>query len=396
MSWTGAGIGAAIGTLFGGPIGAGVGAAIGSMIGNDDEENIGEEYEKLKLKIKRTTLEFEDGSRGNFFVLHIKGDLLVPTNDYEVKTIVEIFDTTDEVEKLVYTNEEAYNGRKDGTFCIEGENTIPYEATSLDTDVEQIMIDSLIFPRKGERKLFFKYTIIDKSTGKKIKILTKQKIYYNSIDGYENMQEDRPKIERLIIKLAFIMSSIDGDIDASERKVIASIGQRMLEEDYPEEEWSNNKNRINNYISSTYKAAKDKKLNAQKVLNEVNKLCTIDVKYLMFDTCLDVAAADGIADKGELELAHYMGQKLELDKNEYIKMIEKKLPINIHNEEAIEDTFERNLGITHGMSSQEIGEILKKEFKKWNQRVAHSDASKREQAEIMVHKISELRKKYRD
>lgn len=409
MSWL---IGAAIGFLLGGLIGAVIGAVIvGGIVGfiravirgfregltgDDNEEEAAEEkHKKLKLKIKRSALELEDGTRGNFFVLHVKGDIIVPTNDYKVKTIVEIFDTTDAVEKLVYTNEEAYNDRKDGTFCIEGENIIPYEATSLDTDVEQIMIDSLILPRKGERKLFFKYTIIDSLTGKNIKVLSTQKIYYYNIAGYQDIQENTPLIEELSIQMAFYMSSIDGNIDTKEGKVVSAFGEKILEVDYTDEQ-EENKKRINGYISSAYKAAKNKQLNIQELMNKVNEICTIDIKYIIFDTCLDVAAADGVADKDELELAYYMAQKLELDKNEYMKMIEKKLPINIQNEEDLAHTFEKNIGITPGMSSQEIGEILKKEFKKWNQRVAHTDSNKREQAELMLHKISELRRKYKN
>ncbi len=395
MSWTGAGIGAAIGTLFGGPIGAGVGAAIGGMIGNDEETST-EEYKELKLKVKQKQLELEDGSSGEFFVLHIKGDIEVPHNDYEVKTIIQIFDITDDADgKAVYTNEEAYNDKDDGTFYIENKTSIPYEVSTFDIDIEQILIDGLILPRKGERKLFFLYTIVDDKTGTEIAALIKKKKYHNLTDGYEDMQEYMPIIEELSIQMAFYMSSIDGNIDTEEGKVVSDLGKRILEIDYADEQ-EKNKKRINGYISTAYRDAKNKQLNIQELMNKANEICTIDIKYLMFDACLDVAAADGVADKTELELAHYMGKKLELDKNEYTKMIEKKLPINIHNEEDLEDTFEKNLGITPSMSHQEIGEVLKKEFKKWNQRVAHSDASKREQAEIMVHKISELRKKYKN
>lgn len=396
MSWIGAGIGAAIGTLFGGPIGAGIGAGIGSMIGNDDkEEYVEEEYEKLRLRINHTTLEFEDGSSGDFFVLHIKGDLIVPTDNYEVKTAIEIFDITDEIEKLVYTNEEVYSDNKDGIFYIENEETILYAVTSFDIDVNQIMLNSLIPPRKGKRKLFFKYTIIDKLTGKKIKILTNQNFYDNTTDGYEDMQENMPLIEELSIQMAFYMSSIDGNIDIKEGKVVSAFVEKILEVDYADER-EENKKRISGYISSAYKATKNNQLNIEELIKKVNEICTIDIKYIIFDTCLDVAAADGVADKDELELAYYMAQKLELDKDEYTKMIEKKLPITIHREDDLKHTFERNLGITSSVSNLEIREILKKEFKKWNQRVAHTDPKKRDQAEKMLHNISELRKKYKN
>lgn len=399
MSWIGAGIGAAIAILFGETIGAVVigvviGASIRAMLGkNNKEVYIVKEQTKLKLTVVKSGLDFEDGSRGNFFILKIEGTLAAPSDDYKVKTIIEIFDTTDEIEKIIYTNEETYSDGNDGVFFIERESTIPYEITSFDNNMaEQIFIDSLILPKKGERKLYFKYSIIDGTTGKKIRVLFKSRTHYNSMDGYEDAQEKRPTIERLMIKMAFVMSSID----ASERQVISNMGRRMVEEDYPEDEREKNKKRLNNYIISAYEAAKDKKLNAQEILNEVNILCTMDVKYLMFDTCLDVAAADGVADKYELELAYYIAEKLDLDPKEYTKMIEKKLPITIHNKDEIEHTFEKGLGIISSMSNQEINEILKKEFKKWNQRVAHVDPSKREQAEKMLHKISELRKKYKN
>jgi len=213
-------------------------------------------------------------------------------------------------------------------------------------------------------------------------------------DGYLDILEKRPQIEETAIKMAFIMSSVDGNLDMIECKEVGNIGRLFLEE-YPDEEKDEAKKRINGYISSSYVKAQLGKLDIDKTIDEINSLCNNSIKNEIFKYCLKVAAADGIADKKEIDLAYYMSDKLNLEKEEYKKQLDKLLPITMQEKSVLKNTFERTIGIEQGMSKIEITNILKKEFKKWNQRVAHSDSTKREQAELMLVEISELRKKYK-
>ncbi len=154
MTWIFGVIGFFIGFIMG-PVGAVIGAIIGWFIGAgiNDEEDIEEDidYKELKLKVKQRALDCEDGNKRNFFVLSFDGVITVSYDNCDVEYIIEILDITDGGEKSVHVIDG--NGVNNRLY-IQKEETIPYKATSYDNiEIEHLLIDSLIFTRKGERKL---------------------------------------------------------------------------------------------------------------------------------------------------------------------------------------------------------------------------------------------------
>ncbi|RLA69755.1 MAG: hypothetical protein DRG30_09845, partial [Epsilonproteobacteria bacterium] len=320
------------------------------------------------------------------FKVKLKGTIEVPYNDCDVNVVLVIDDITNSEEETVGIYEDGH---------AQYETTIPYDFTEYDNiSFFEVPTDALKFPRKGYRRLKFSFGLMDKSDDNIYFEAEKELFFSVEEDGYLDILERRPQIEEVAIKMTFIMGSIDGTIDIVEGKEIGNIGKLLLE-DYSDDEKDEAKKRINGYISSNYAKAKSGELHIDTTINEINNLCDISTKHEIFEFCLKVAAADGVADKNEVDLAHYMADKLELDKDEYRKQFEKVLPVTMQEKSVFKNTFEKTLGIEPGISKIEINNILKKEFKKWNQRVAHSDPAKREQAELMLIEISKLRKKYK-
>ncbi len=351
-----------------------LGMALGISIAEDEELS----------KNKPTNTLVVSARKAGFFTIKIDGNIESLNTYKNTKQIIKITDTTDDDKVIVYTN------------------TSPFDTSNLIGELECIPRENLNLVQ-GKRKLQFKYTIVDITSGETIKTLSATKTYTTLVIGRKSTQKKQSKkvkqivtSDELMIQTAFYMSNIDGNIDELEGKTITTLGKKLLENKNSKDQYVKNKDKINTYIKNAQKDVKNNSINIDKVLIEINKKCTLEEKNFLFETCLYIAAADGVTDKSELDFINYLVRKMDLNKPKSKSLIEKILPTNEDNKKKEDKKFAKSLGITSGMSNQVILEILKKEYRKWNQRVGLSDSSKREQAESMLHKISELRKKYRN
>ena len=214
-------------------------------------------------------------------------------------------------------------------------------------------------------------------------------------DTKDKPTEELLTVEELMIQTAFYMSNIDGNVNEKEGKLITSFGEKLLKKKSSKEDYLRNKEKINGYIKNAQKDVKNNRVNIHNVLAEINKKCTIDEKKFLFETCLYIAKADGAANNSELKFVKSLVKNMCLNKVESKIMIEKILSTDSSQKEN-EKKIEKSLGISSNMSNEAILEILKQEYKKWNQRVGLSEPAKREKAEMMLHKIAELRQKYKN
>jgi len=203
----------------------------------------------------------------------------------------------------------------------------------------------------------------------------------NNNNNNKNFDESLETLDKLMIDTALYMSFLD---TANNKKEIILIAKYF---NLP-------RLKLHKYGQKIKKDMNNNSSYIIEILLKINNLTDEEKKYSIFKLCLNVAAADGIADKKEIDLANLMAKKLSLDPTRYKKMIKEILPITMYREDQIEEILEAALGIQKNMSDEEIRKILMQEAKKWRSIASHSDAQKREQAEKMIHKTSELRKKY--
>ncbi len=278
-------------------------------------------------------------------------------------------------------------------------------------DFFQTLIEPYLWDFVGSIILFF-MTIL----GTFIGVIVGTSLAYNVSDGLDNQdveeddntpyqsdsesshkskQKHRNISDELTITVAFYLSSIDDETSPQEGKVITSLGKKLLKKSSSEEE-QEAKDRINGYIKSAHKSAKNNTINIDRVLKKINKEFTLNEKNFLFEECLYIAAADGVTHENEIDFLKYLIETTYLNRSKSKYLMEKILPININGKERANRELEESLGITSNMSKHTISSILKREYKNWNQRVGLSDLIKREEAEQMLYKIAELRKKYRD
>ena len=91
-----------------------------------------------------------------------------------------------------------------------------------------------------------------------------------------------------------------------------------------------------------------------------------------------------------MALLKNLAQWLEVDMNRFREMVEKILPISMHevrDEEVI-------LGVSADMSRERTRQQLNREYSKWNSRVTSSNPEIQRQADQMLKLIAEARSAY--
>ena len=117
-------------------------------------------------------------------------------------------------------------------------------------------------------------------------------------------------------------------------------------------------------------------------------------KYDAVELCLDVMAADGIADPAEMLMIRNVADSLGLDMHEIEKMRE-KVTLNLSAELTSEEGMESLVGIEVNWDKAQKTKHLRMEFQKWSNRLnSLSEGEEREAAQSMLNNIAILRKKY--
>ena len=108
------------------------------------------------------------------------------------------------------------------------------------------------------------------------------------------------------------------------------------------------------------------------------------------DLCLCVVQANGVATLKELTLLNNLARWLEVDGTRFRSMVEKILPVCMHEVEDIEVI----LDISPDKSKNQTRRQLNEEFRKWNARVTNFDSKIQVQAGHMLKLITDARSKY--
>jgi len=354
---------------------------------------IAEERRKnaFKVKVESSTVEGDEFD-WDVFAVKMKGIIDGPHDNFKAKNIVTIMDVTDG-EQPVFSLLEEYQRPDSRIFWFESDVfTLPYQDTIINdwtiaSNVPKLFLE---FPRTGQRKLKFTVFVVNANTDT---ILAEESVkitYTNTDKGYLDKIEDRERFEEMVIQSAMLVSASDGDVDEAEANVVKQWVKRRLsgyKDEYKDEE----KSRLNGYIKKASDALSVNRLTLSSILRDVEDIASEGEKYELLEVCLDVARADGKADPSELKIVNEIAEYMSLDQKKYRAMIQKSLPVTMHTTGGYDESM---LGIKPGMANKEVKQILRKEYQKWNARVASSDPEVREQAQKMIDFIAKTREKY--
>ncbi|MCK9304438.1 MAG: TerB family tellurite resistance protein [Bacteroidales bacterium] len=341
---------------------------------------------KFRIRV-RTTQESIEGVLFNLFVVEMCGMINAPYANYNSTEELLAFDVTDGDKKPLISAIDVFQLTETVAFGFVSNRPIPYTST-IASDwiyVVKIPIDVLTPPRKGYRKIRFIYQLVGTNAS------ATTEIRHEFLDeGYLDAVDKRREFDALAITLAFAVCASDGEVNPKEAAVIKEwISKRV--DIASEQEQESLKTLLNETIRESFDNFKQGINISYSSLSEaLKKVSSAAERYEVLELGLQVAAADGIAEKEELELLDELAGLLDVDHDKFRAMRDKHLSVAIMSADVLVDV-DSLLGLRSDMSIAEKKEHLLAEYKKWNQLVEHNNSEKREQAKAMLNIIAQKR-----
>jgi len=256
------------------------------------------------------------------------------------------------------------------------------------TAVAQISPEWFVLPRQGRRELRFDISIVSRSTGEPLADGTCTGGFENIEIGYLDIDDNIQRAKTLAVGLAFSVGAANNALQEPEINVIhgwvrtnfgsgdASEGARLELEQA-----------LRKTAAFFHRGGH---LNLEEICKEIVEIAPMVGRLDIMDLSLRVAGAKGQVTAADLNLLKDLAQWLQIDRSRLRTMVEKTLPISMHQSE---DT-EMILGVTTEMSKDEVRHQLNREYAKWSSRVISSDPSIRKQADQMLNLIADARTQY--
>ena len=291
-------------------------------------------------------------------------------------------------------------------FCYRADlGRLPNRLTTLSdwTTVAHLNIDWLIFAHKGKRVLRFSTSVLSGppprllpairlagesedagagQSGREIAHAESLFVYENPAFGYIDLQENFHRTKSLAVALAFAVSAADSKMYHAE---IQAIKQWAIANLLPSGAIDTKLEDALDYTVGFFQ--KGNQLDIYKVCKEIVEITPLSERYDILDLCLRVARAKGTVAAEELTILKDIATWLEVDMDRFRTMMEKVLPVNIH---QVKDA-KVVLGLTCEMSKEKTRRQLNRQYRQWNSRVTNADPEIQAQADQMLSLIAEAR-----
>ncbi|OHB73846.1 MAG: hypothetical protein A2Z25_10280 [Planctomycetes bacterium RBG_16_55_9] len=330
------------------------------------------------------------------FSVELCGSIQAPRDRCRASITVSLTDVTDESPSPVqaWINQGAGpDGPRMSAFCRRVElGRLPQRLTVLSewTAVARIRIDSLAFARKGKRNLELEATISSADDGQVLSCTRCTFAHDNPALGYMDLQENADRTKVLAVALAFAVGAADNELCDCEIELIEDWARdNILANSERADEKDTRK--LEKVLSRTVAFFRDgNKLDTSKICMEIVELAPVAQRYDILDLCLYVARADGFVAAEEWALLKDLAGWLEVDAEKFRLMMEKVLPIHMHEVKDVETI----LGLTSDMTGEKARRHLNREYSRWNARITNSDPGVQSQADQMLRLIMEARGQY--
>jgi len=339
------------------------------------------------------TKQQEGGCVFDAFNVQIGGIIRAPADMHYTTLQILITDATDEVHdaKPVHSRLKQWQLQDSPIFCYNADlGRLPQQATVLSdwTDVAQLHLDWLMFPHKGKRNLNCTTSILSRRNGQELASATCAFTYDNPEFGYIDLEENVQRTKTLTVALAFAVSAADRKLYNCELELIKSWAKSNLDVSQASDKA---RHKLEKALNRTVAFFSDgNQLDNYKICKEIVEIVPLAERYDILDLCLHVAQANGVAAAEEMALLKNLADWLEVDTNRFRNMVEKILPVGMHetrDQEVI-------LGVSADMSKEKTRQQLNKEYNKWNSRVTNPDPEIQNQADQMLKLIAEARSEY--
>lgn len=346
----------------------------------------------LNCRVQLTRMK-EENQIFDAFIVEIAGTIHALTEMLHTTLQISIADVTEDAHnpKPVQSRIKQWQMKNSSVFCYCADlGKLPQQDTVLSewTPVAKLHLDWLSFPHRGNRNLRFYISILSHQSGHELASAVCSFGYENMEYGYVDLQNNIQRSKTLAVALAFAVSAVDGKIYVCEVELI----KRWARENFDLSQASQKeRQKIEKALNKTVAFfSHGNQLDTHKICQEIVELVPLAERYDILDLCLYVAKANGVASAKEIALLKNLANWLEVDNKRFRDMVEKILPVGMHevrDEEVI-------LGVNSDMSKEKTRLQLNKEYNKWNARVTNADPEIQSQADQMLKLIAEARSAY--
>ena len=206
--------------------------------------------------------------------------------------------------------------------------------------------------------------------------------------GYIDLQENSERTNILAVALAFVVSAADNKLCDCEIELIKNWARDNILENSASDEDEHKLDKALEKTIAFFRAGNN--LDTYNICDEIVGIAPVAQRYDIMELCLYVAQSKGSVTLEEMDVLKNMAAWLDIDSERFHEMMEKVLPIEMHEVRDIETI----LGISSDMSKEKVRQHLNKEYSKWNSRVTNADPDIQNQADQMLNLIAEARNQY--
>jgi hypothetical protein len=329
----------------------------------------------------------------SILILEICGTIEAPDEGHEASLRVALGDVTENPNQPLPILDRPQQGPLRGSSHFAHDTDMGklcHTTTVLEdwTSVARLNPDWFVLPRQGRRTIQYDVSILSRQSGETLAETRCVGVFENTEVGYLDIEANIQRAKTLAVGLAFTVAAADGELPDPEVGVIlgwvktnfgsggASSGAQLELE------------RALQKTATFFR--KGGNINVREVCDEIVDIAPMVGRLEILDLCLRVAGAKGQVVSNELLVLKNLAEWLRVDRNRLRIMVEKILPVHMH---ETQDT-EMILGVTEEMTDEEARLQLNREYAKWSSRVISTDPAIRQQADEMIQLIAEARVQY--
>jgi tellurite resistance protein len=348
---------------------------------------------KLSKQQSEGLISEDGGSDSDAFNVEICGSIHAPQDVSSANLSISIVDVTEPRTQgeLVQARLKQWQMPDSSVFCYNAKlGKLPHQVTTISdwTSIALLRLDWLSLPRKGKRELMFITSIFPAEGVEQLAWARCYFAYHNRDFGYLDLQENVQRAKTLAVTLAFAVSAADNKLYGCEVELIKNWARENIELS----ETSNKERlKLEKALNETIAFFRDgNQLDNHDICREIVGIAPLATRYDILNLCLYVAQANGSVTEEELNVLKNIANWLEIDAEKFREMLEKVLPVDMH--EVLD--IETILGVTSDMNKEKARQHLNKEYSKWSARVTNSDPEIQTQADQMLELIAQARIQY--
>ena len=278
----------------------------------------------------------------------------------------------------------------------------PYHGFINWSNVGLVPKDLLMYPIAGQRKIRIMFRVVNMDNPPPIQhgftneghpglILKRQHTMTVNVErGFAEKSEEELGVAAASIRLAVRLALADGKFVREEGLAIRDWAKIYIDSVATESGRAKAKEFLNEAIKYAVKDGMEN-ISISDQIDHINRVAGKPEKYAAMELCLDVMAADGVADKQEMDMLNRLCESLGLSMESFKEMKEKRT-ISLEHANFSSDDLWGRLDIDSGLPNQEKKRHLNSLYRKWNSRAESlEDGDEREKAQEMLDLIAQAR-----